>query len=108
MCVVVPEVTLTADRTRVGLGGQATLTCTVTRANPMTTNFTWTNLNFSTPISEASNTLTLTSITMTDIATYRCEATNVAGPGMDTITIVLGGKSHDAHVMRCVYASLVQ
>ena len=50
LCVVVPEVDLTADRTRVGLGGAVTLTCNVTRANPIPT-YTWTNVDISTTLS---------------------------------------------------------
>ena len=101
LCVVAPEVDLVADRTRVALGDRVTLTCNVTRANPPPTTYTWTNVDTSTTLSETSNTLTLPSITMTDLATYRCETTNVVGTGMDTITIELGGESHVPHVMVC-------
>ncbi len=99
LCVVVPEVDLTADRTRVGLGGVVTLTCSPTRVNPTPTTYTWTNVNTSTTLPETSNNLTLLSITIADIATYRCETTNAAGTGMDTITIELGGQSHVPRVM---------
>ena len=108
MCVVVPEVTLTADRTRVRLGDRVTLTCNVTRANPMPTTYTWTHVDSNTALSETSSTLTFPSITTADIATYRCEGGNVVGTGMDNITITLGGQSHDPHVMLCVYSLLVQ
>ena len=102
VCVVVPEVELTADATRVGLGDMVTLTCSVVRANPPSVTYTWTNVNTNTILSETSSTLILSSISMADIATYRCEATNAAGTGMDTIAIELGGQSHDTHVMLCV------
>ena len=104
---MVPEVNLTADRTRVGLGDAVTLTCNVTRANPMPTTYIWTNLDTSDTISEISDTLTLPSITVTDLATYRCEAVNDAGTGMDTVTIEQGGRSRDHHVISCVYCFLV-
>ena len=99
---MVPEVDLTADRTRVGLGGVVILTCNVTRGNPIPT-YTWTHVDTSTPLSETSATLTLPSITVADLGTYRCEAMNAAGTGMDTITIEQGGQSHDPHVMSCVH-----
>ena len=92
---MVPEVDLTADRTRVSIGDMVILTCNVTRANPaLITDYTWTNVNTSGVSSETSDTLTLPSITVADLVTYRCEATNAAGTGMDTITIELGGQSH--------------
>ncbi len=102
LCVIVaPEVDLRAGCTRVMLGIMVTLTCSLIRANPIPTTYTWTNVNTSTVISETSNTLTLLSISMADLVTYRCETTNFVGTSMDTITIELGGQSHVPHVMVC-------
>ena len=79
---------MTADVIRVAVGGDVTLTCTVTRANPMIYAYTWTNVDTSiTLLGETSATLTLSSITEEEIATYRCDVTNSAGMGSDTITI---------------------
>ena len=71
-----------------------TLTCNITRANPIPDTFTWTNVNNAATLSETSNSLMLSSISTAEIATYRCEARTVAGTGMDTITIELGGQAH--------------
>ena len=100
---MVPEVDLTTDRTRVELGAMVILTCNVTRANPMPTAYIWTKVDTSATLTETSDTLTLPSITMADLSTYRCEAVNAAGIGADTVSIELGGQSHDPRVMSCVY-----
>ena len=79
---------MTADRTRVGPGGAATLTCTVTRGNPMTYTYSWTHEGAALP-GETSATLS----SMDAVGDYTCEVMNDAGPGMGSITIELGGKA---------------
>ena len=89
--LVVPVVNVTADRTRVGPGGAATLTCTVTRGNPMTYTYSWTHEG-AVLSGETSATLSLTSFSMDAVGAYTCEVMNDAGSGMDSITIELGGE----------------
>ena len=88
--LVVPVVDVTADRTRVGSGSAATLTCTVTRGNPMTYTYSWTHEGAVLP-GETSATLSLTSFSMDAVGAYTCEVMNDAGSGMGSITIELGG-----------------
>ena len=83
---------MTADVIRVAVGGDVTLTCTVTRAIPMIYTYTWTNVDTSndtsnTLLGETTATLILSSITEEEIATYRCDVNNSAGTGSDTIII---------------------
>ncbi len=89
---VPPEVTLTSSPVRVSVGGDVTLTCTVTRSNPTCFTYTWTNVNTATTLpGETAATLTLTSITMDEIATYSCEVTNSGGArGTGILTLRLG------------------
>lgn len=88
---VLPVVVVTADRTRVGPGGAATLNCTVTRGNPMTYTYSW--IHEDVPLAgETSDTLGLSSFSTDDNGTYSCVVMNKAGTGMDSVTIVLGGK----------------
>ena len=82
---------MTADRTRVGPGGAATLTCTVTRGNPMTYTYSWTHEGV-VLLGETSATLSLTSFSMDAVGAYTCEVVNDAGSGMGSITIELGGE----------------
>ena len=90
---------MTADRTRVGPGGAATLTCTVTRGNPMTHTYSWTHEGVALP-GETSATLSLTSFSMDAVGAYTCEVMNDAGSGMGSMTIELGGEAF--HVGVCV------
>ncbi len=89
---VTPEVTVTASPVRVSVGGDVTLTCTVTRSNPTGFTYQWTNVNTTTTLpGETAATLTLTSITMDEIATYSCEVTNSGGDrGTGTLTLQQG------------------
>ena len=85
---------MTADSTRVGPNGDVTLTCSVTRGNPMTFNYTWIHVDTSTPLTaDTSPTLSLSSFSEDDVGTYRCEVRSEAGLGMGNITIELGGES---------------
>ncbi len=83
---------MTASPVRVSVGGDVTLTCTVTRSNPTGFTYTWTNVNTITTLpGETAATLTLTSITMDEIATYSCEVTNNGGgKGTGTLTLQKG------------------
>ena len=85
-------VNVTADRTRVGSGGAATLTCTVTRGNPMSYTYSWTHEGAALP-GETSATLSLTSFSMDAVGAYTCEVMNDARSGMGSITIELGGEA---------------
>ena len=79
---------MTADRTRVGLGGTLTLTCTVSRTNPETDgNYAWTSPS-GTETNRTSNTLDVTFSTIQDLGTYTCSVTNTAGAtGTGSLTI---------------------
>ncbi len=83
---------MTSSPVRVSVGGDVTLTCTVTRSNPTGFTYTWTNVNTTTTLpGETAATLTLTSITMDEIATYSCEVTNSGGArGTGTRTLQQG------------------
>ncbi len=83
LIVVPPEVTVTSS---------SRSTCTVTRSNPTGFTYTWTNVNTTTTLpGETAATLTLTSITMDEIATYSCEVTNSGGDrGTGTLTLQRG------------------
>ena len=93
--VAVPEVNLTADRTRVAAGDSVTLTCTALLGNPMTYTFSWFHNGMSTTASTAmqqsSSTLSITSIKEDDIGVYSCSVNNGFGIGMNNITISFGG-----------------
>ena len=95
---------VTADRTRVGLGGILTLSCAVTRTNPETDgNYVWTSPS-GTVTNRTLNTLEVTFSTIQDLGTYTCNVTNTAGvSGTGNLTIeqacklkllLLKGSSH--------------
>ena len=88
-------VDVTADRTRVGLGGDVTLTCSVSDGNPLIFyTYTWTHVNtFTTLTAETSPTLILSPISMDEFGTYRCVVRNEIYVGADSITIELGCES---------------
>ena len=44
-------------------------------------------------LSETTDTLTLSGFTLSDMGMYRCEVTNDAGTGMDSINIEFGGQT---------------
>ena len=86
-------VDLTANQLVVGEGGTLILTCNVTRGNPMSYTYVWTHVGGAGTLAETSDTLTLSGFTMSDMSMYRCEVTNDAGTGMDSITIDFGGRA---------------
>jgi hypothetical protein len=85
-----PEVVVTADRIRVGLGDTITLSCTVTRTNPETDgNYVWTSPS-GIVTNGTSNTLV---VAIQDFGTYTCDVTNTAGvTGTGNLTIGQGCK----------------
>ena len=89
ICPVIPEVEITATFTRVKLGENLTLTCSVIRGNPTIYNYSVVHINTTTTTSEP--TRILTGIQVSDLGTYRCDVTNDAGTGSANITIELGG-----------------
>ena len=90
---VLPEVEVTATLTRVVVGNSTTLTCTVTRSNPMGSyTYRWVHNN-SIILNETTNMLTVSIMTESDVGVYRCEVTNSAGlSGSNTAAIELGGE----------------
>ena len=84
-------VNLTADRTRVGPGSAATLTCTVARGNPTTYTYSWAHEGIALT-GQASPTLSLSPFRVIDVGNYSCEVMNEAGTGIDTVAIELGGE----------------
>ncbi len=106
---VVPVVEITATNTLVSLGDDVIISCSVLRGNPSNYNYTITNINTGSKTTTGP-TLTLTGIEMTDIGTYRCDVTNLAGTGSASVTIELGGEimkllcpSHDIAPSRSPY-----
>ncbi len=96
LCIntVPPEVIVTSCPDQVSVGSNVTLTCTVTRSNPTGFTYIWTNVNTTTTLpGETAATLTLTSITMDEIATYSCEVAN-SGGGRGAGTRTLQSKIH--------------
>ena len=90
---VPPEVEVTATLTRVVVGNSTTLTCTVTRSNPMGSySYRWVH-NDSITLSETSSMLTVSILSESDVGVYCCEVNNSAGlSGNNTTTIELGGE----------------
>ena len=87
-----PEVEVTATLTRVVVGNSTTLTCTVTRSNPMGYTYKWVHNNSMIP-GETSSILTVSILTESNLGIYRCEVTNSVGlSGSNTTTIELGGE----------------
>ena len=82
---------MSTNQSRVGLGGAATLSCAVTRGNPMAYTYSW-SLAGNTIPGETSATLSLSAFTMADAGTYTCMVTNDAGIGMGSSIIELGGE----------------
>ena len=86
-------VEVSADGLMVGVGQSVTLTCNVTRGNPMSYTYTWTHVDTSQTLSgETSNTLMLTDIMLDTIGTYMCEVMNAVGVGSGNVTFALGGQ----------------
>ena len=100
--IVPPEVQVTVTLTRVVVGNSTTLTCTVTRSNPMGSyTYRWVHNN-SITLSETSSMLTVNIMTESTVGTYRCEVTNSAGlSGNDTTTIELGGECWYSPLINC-------
>ena len=94
----VPVVDIVATpQERIALGQSVTLTCNVTKANPMVFTYEWTFEDTGTTLSETSETLTLSNIMASQFGTYTCDVTNDAGTGSDTVTIEEGGKFNPLH-----------
>ena len=89
ICPVIPEVDITPTITRVNLGKNLTLTCSVIRGNP--TNYVYSIVNIDSMTTTTGPTRMLTGIQVSDLGTYRCDVTNDAGTGSAIITIELGG-----------------
>ena len=71
------------------LGDSLNITCSVIRGNPDNYDFSFTNIDSGITV-RPGPTLMLTDIMLIDLGTYRCDLTNGAGTGSDTITIELG------------------
>ncbi len=91
---VVPVVEITANNTLVSLGDDVIISCSVLRGNPSNYNYAITNINTGS-ITTTGPTLTLTDIEMTDIGTYCCDVTNIAGTESAHLTIALEGEITD-------------
>ena len=88
-----PEVTITADRRRVGVGGPpATLTCVVTRGSPRNFSYSWRHEGVLLP-DMATDTLVLSISKLSVLGVYICEVMNVFGVGRGNITIEEGGEA---------------
>ena len=82
-----PQVNVATDRSRVDALNTATLTCTVTRANPEVYRYRWFHEGSLLPHERTSN---LTGIGIVGI--YACEVANSVGFAKDSIFIHLRGK----------------
>ena len=82
---------MSTNQSRVGPGGAATLTCAVTRGNPVDYTYSW-RLDGNTIPGETSTTLSLSAFSLADAGTYTCLVTNEAGTGMNSSIIELGGE----------------
>ena len=91
---VPPEVEITVTLTRVVVRNSTTLSCTVTRSNPMGSyTYRWMHNDSITLPGETRNMLTVSILTESKLGVYRCEVTNSAGlSGSNTTTIDLGGE----------------
>ena len=89
-----PEVEVTATLTRVVVGNSTTLTCTVTRSNPMGSyTYRWMHNNSITLPGETSSMLTVSILSESNLGVYLCEVINSANlTGSNTTTIELGGE----------------
>ena len=75
--------------TRVNLGENLTLTCSVIRGNLTIYSYSIVHIDTMTTTNEP--TRMLSGIQESDLGTYRCDVTNDAGTGSANITIELGG-----------------
>ena len=82
---------LVAENSAVDLGQDVILTCNVVRGNPMDYTYVWTDRDTMTRLPESTSILNLNDVTEENLGTYECAVRNVAGTGMDSITIELGG-----------------
>ena len=91
---VPPEVEVTATLMRVVVGNSTTLTCAVTRSNPMGSyTYRWVHNDSITLPGETSTMLTVGIMTESNLGVYRCEVNNSADlTGSNTTTIELGGE----------------
>ena len=90
---VPPEVEVTATLTRVVVGNSTTLTCTVTRSNPMGSyTYRWVHNDFIT-LNENTSMLTVSIMTESNLGVYQCEVNNSAElTGSNTTTIELASE----------------
>ena len=95
--LVVPEVVVTTNRTRVSPGSAATLFCSVIRGNPMAYKYSWNSDGII--LREISDTLSLYAFGIDNEGTYTCLVTNEAGTGMDSVRIELGGECPSSTAM---------
>ena len=79
---------LAIPQARVTLGQSLTLICNITTGS----SYVWTFVNTGTTLAETTNALSLAIVTVSDLGTYRCDATNATNStGSDAITIEEGG-----------------
>ena len=94
---VPPVLDLTTDQLVVPAGDSLNLSCNVVSANPIPNMYTWTYVNDGLTLTETSNILILFPVTLDNVGTYRCEATNLAGTGMDSLSFHLAGQLQDIY-----------
>ncbi len=83
------------DRSRVRLGEDVTLTCTIVRGNPPSYSFQWYHNRM--PISTTSETSTASTLVIDSVmeskaGTYECNVTNLAGTKSQSVDISIGRK----------------
>ena len=88
--LVPPEVVLTASLNPVAVGNDVTLTCKVTRGNPMNYTYNW--MHNETIVNETMRTLSINSIKDEEVGNYSCSVYNGFQPnGTSSLTITFGG-----------------
>ncbi len=94
--LVSPEVQVSANKERVAVGDNITLTCLVIRGNPMNYKFEWFHESFSnetTSTMDSFNTLNYPSIGDNDVGMYTCSVTNgIGSAATSSLNITLGGE----------------
>ena len=80
---------ITATITAVIIGEDVTITCSVLRGNSASYSF---SIVHNDSVISSNSILLLINIQLADLGTYRCDVTNDAGTGNDSVTILQGGK----------------
>ncbi len=94
---------MSANKERVDVGDNITLTCLVIRGNPMNYKFEWFHEGFSsatTSTMDSFNNLNYPSFKDNDVGMYTCSVTNgIGSAATSSLNITLGGMYNSFHIM---------